>query len=81
MAQKKRKASLADDTKGRVGILALVVSTVCLIFSVAFFLSKNGTAMGIDVGQNIDIWGWMLMLFSMFLAVTGLSLAVTMSNR
>lgn len=75
------KSSLADETKGRIGLLALVIATICFVCSVVFFLSKDGTAFGMEIGQATDIWGWLLMLVSMFLAVTGLSIAVTMSNR
>ncbi len=81
MAKRKRKASLADETKGRVGSLVLIISAICLVLAVMFFLPNNGSVMGMDVGRNSDIWGWIVMLFSLFLAVTGLSVAVTMSKR
>lgn len=80
MARKPRKSSLADDAKGRFGSLALVVSAVCLVAAIFFFLPNDGFVFGLEVGKNSDIWGWILMLFSLFLAVTGLSVAVTMSK-
>ena len=78
---RKSKASLADDTKGRVGSLVLVLAAVCFACSISFFLSKDGTVFGLAIGNGTDIWGWLLMLVSMFLAVTGLSIAVTMSGQ
>lgn len=78
---RKSKASVADDTKGRFGLTALIIAAVFFLCAIAFFLSKDGFVFGINVGKATDIWGWLLMLVSMFLAVTGLSLAVTMMKR
>jgi len=78
---RRSKASLADDSKGRFGLLALITSGICFAVSLTFFLADGPVVMGMEVGVNKDTWGWILMLFSMFLAVTGLSLAVTMSSR
>ena len=78
---RRSKASLADDAKGRFGLMALIIAAVFFFCAIAFFLSKDGTVFGIDVGKATDIWGWLFMLVSMFLAVTGLSIAVTMSKR
>ncbi|NQW01483.1 MAG: hypothetical protein HQ483_17400 [Rhodospirillales bacterium] len=78
---RKSKVNLADDAKGKFGSLALIMAALCLVGSIAFFLSDDGSVLGMDIGKNTDIWGWLLMLVSMFLAVTGLSIAVTMSKR
>lgn len=78
---RKSKASRADDAKGRFGLVALVFAAIFFFCAIAFFLSKDGMVLGIDVGKATDVWGWLLMLVSMFLAVTGLSIAVTMSKR
>ncbi len=75
------QVSLADDTKGRFGLLSLIVSGLLFAGSLMFFLSEGPVIIGMEVGSQKDTWGWVLMLFSMFLAVTGLSLAVTMSSR
>lgn len=78
---RKTQANAADETKGRLGLLTLIISGLCFAGSMTFFLSAGPVVIGMDVGANKETWGWVLMLFSMFLAVTGLSLAVTMSSR
>ena len=78
---RKSSAGAADETKGRLGSLVLVLAALCFASSISFFLSSDGSVFGLNIGKGTDIWGWLLMLVAMFLAVTGLSIAVTMSNR
>ena len=80
MARKSTR-NQADASKGQIGSIALILAAFCLFGSISFFLADDGQVLGMDAGDNADIWGWMLMLVAMFLAVTGLSVAVTMSKR
>ena len=75
------KISPAKNTKARLGFMAVFLSVLCLAGSLVFFLAKSNIVLGIDVGYNKELWGWTLMLVSVFLAMLGLTAAITMRKR
>ena len=74
------KISSASNTKMRLGLLAVALSTLCFAGALVFFLAKGKIVLGIDFGYNKELWGWTLMLISAFLSMLGLTAAITMSK-
>lgn len=77
----KSKTNTGNLLKGRFGFLILLLSTLFLAASITFFVGEGNTVGGIQVGKQKDTFGWVMMLFAMFFAVTGLSIAITMLSK
>ncbi len=73
-------SKLADEVKSRIGALALVLSLLSFVAGVFYFLSDAKLVEGLDLGHEAGIFGWYLMVLSLFLAAVAFVFGVTMQK-
>lgn len=74
-------SKLADEAKSRFGGLALVISIFSFVGSVLYFISDAELIDGLDLGSDADVFGWYLMVLSMFFAIIAFVFGMLMSKK
>ena len=76
----KKKASVSNMTRSRVGMVGLFISACFLVLGAKFLASENLRIMEIDFSGDEDIFGWMFIVVSALTAAVALYLALKITD-